>query len=163
YMMFKQMLLYLFMALKNLLGFLASILAKLVAFVQGIVQAISGFIQGVVNVGAQVANFIASALVFASGIGLVVGAISVANGNNSTTDAIKSDGDVISGAVSDSKTSDAASLTSAVGDVSQMQKDNAEKIYSVMHEIGYDDNFIAGVLGNFQIESGIDPTSIETI
>lgn len=163
YMMFKQMLLYLFMALKNLLGFLASILAKLVAFVQGIVQAISGFIQGVVNVGAQVANFIASALVFASGIGLVVGAISVANGNNSTTDAIKSDGDVISCAVSDSKTSDAASLTSAVGDVSQMQKDNAEKIYSVMHEIGYDDNFIAGVLGNFQIESGIDPTSIETI
>lgn len=163
YMMFKQMLLYLFMALKNLLGFLASILAKLVAFVQGIVQAISGFIQGVVHVGAQVANFIASALVFASGIGLVVGAISVANGNNSTTDAIKSDGGVISCAVSDSKTSDAASLTSAVGDVSQMQKDNAEKIYSVMHEIGYDDNFIAGVLGNFQIESGIDPTSIETI
>lgn len=163
YMMFKQMLLYLFMALKNLLGFLASILAKLVAFVQGIVQAISGFIQGVVHVGAQVANFIASALVFASGIGLVVGAISVANGNNSTTDAIKSDGGVISCSVSDSKTSDAASLTSAVGDVSQMQKDNAEKIYSVMHEIGYDDNFIAGVLGNFQIESGIDPTSIETI
>lgn len=163
YMMFKQMLLYLFMALKNLLGFLASILAKLIAFVQGIVQAISGFIQGVVHVGAQVANFIASALVFASGIGLVIGAISAANGNNSTTDAIKSDGGVISCAVSDSKTSDAASLTSAVGDVSQMQKDNAEKIYSVMHEIGYDDNFIAGVLGNFQIESGIDPTSIETI
>lgn len=163
YMMFKQMLLHLFMALKNLLSFLASILAKIFAFVQGIVQAISGFIQGVVHVGAHVANFIASTIIFVSGIGLFVGAVSVTTSNNSTTDAIRSDGDVVNCVVSNSKTSDAASLTSSVGDVSQMQKDNAEKIYSVMHEIGYDDNFIAGVLGNFQIESGIDPTSIETI
>lgn len=43
------------------------------------------------------------------------------------------------------------------GSLSTKQKHNADKIYSVVHALGWTDNAIAAMLGNMQIESGIDP------
>lgn len=43
----------------------------------------------------------------------------------------------------------------------QTQLENAKKIYSVFKTYGLNDNQIAGILGNWTIESGIDPTAIE--
>lgn len=43
----------------------------------------------------------------------------------------------------------------------QTQLENAKKIYSVFKTYGLNDNQIAGLLGNWTIESGIDPTAIE--
>lgn len=40
---------------------------------------------------------------------------------------------------------------------------NAQAIYSVFHAYGLSDNSIAGIIGNFATESGIDPTGIEGI
>lgn len=40
---------------------------------------------------------------------------------------------------------------------------NAKKVYSFLHELGYTDTNIAGILGNWDVESGIDPTGTELI
>ena len=42
-------------------------------------------------------------------------------------------------------------------------EENAKYIYSVLHNMGLPDTNIAGVIGNFGAESGVDPTSIEGI
>lgn len=51
----------------------------------------------------------------------------------------------------------------AVGDVSAKTEENAKTVYSVLSAWGMSDENIAGVLGNWSHESGIDPTSVETI
>ena len=43
------------------------------------------------------------------------------------------------------------------GSYSNEQKHNVDKIYSVFHALGWTDNAIAGMLGNMQVESGLDP------
>lgn len=48
-------------------------------------------------------------------------------------------------------------------DASEAQMQNAEVIYSVLATYGLDKNQVAGVLGNFSAESGIDTTSVEGI
>lgn len=42
-------------------------------------------------------------------------------------------------------------------------EDAAQYIYQALSGMGMSDENIAGILGNWQIESGIDPTSVETI
>ena len=51
----------------------------------------------------------------------------------------------------------------AAGDIdtSGLQLEYAKKVYSFYHELGGPDENIAGVLGNWSAESGIDPTRIE--
>lgn len=46
-------------------------------------------------------------------------------------------------------------------EVDVMKRANAEKIYSVFHSLGYPNENIAGILGNWDLESGIDATSVE--
>lgn len=48
-------------------------------------------------------------------------------------------------------------------DASTQKMVNAKLVYSVLHELGLADENIAGCLGNWEVESGIDPTSVETI
>lgn len=51
----------------------------------------------------------------------------------------------------------------AVSDVSAKTEENAKTVYSVLSAWGMSDENIAGVLGNWSHESGIDPTGVETI
>lgn len=43
------------------------------------------------------------------------------------------------------------------GSFSNEQKHNVDKIYAIFHALGWTDNAIAGMLGNMQVESGLDP------
>ena len=43
------------------------------------------------------------------------------------------------------------------GSFSEEQKHNVDKIYAIFHALGWTDNAIAGMVGNMQVESGIDP------
>lgn len=43
------------------------------------------------------------------------------------------------------------------GSFSDEQKHNVDKIYAIFHALGWTDNAIAGMLGNMQVESGLDP------
>ena len=51
----------------------------------------------------------------------------------------------------------------AQGDFSAQTEENAKTIYSVLSAWGMSNENIAGILGNWSHESGIDPTSVETI
>lgn len=55
--------------------------------------------------------------------------------------------------------STAAALDGEIGDM----ETNAKKTYYVLKEMGYADENIAGVLGNWNTESSLDPTGVETI
>lgn len=46
---------------------------------------------------------------------------------------------------------------------SKKQLYNASVMYTILNNNGYSDEQIAGVLGNMEVESGIDPTSVEGI
>lgn len=158
YLMIKKMLLMMWMAIKNIIGFFAGIFAKISAIFHGIVSAVSGFLQGVVGLTAKIANGVAITIVAVTS--LLVGGTAVSTYASKQNDDVARVDKIVCRV--EDKNSSPASLT-PIGDVSEMQRDSAEKVYSVLHEVGYDDNFIAGVLGNFQIESGIDATSVETI
>ncbi|MBD5585321.1 MAG: M23 family metallopeptidase [Clostridia bacterium] len=56
-----------------------------------------------------------------------------------------------------------AMQTTFDGDSEALKLDYAKKVYSVMHKYGLADENIAGILGNWECESGIDPTGVETI
>lgn len=48
-------------------------------------------------------------------------------------------------------------------DASKEQEEAAKKVYSVLKTQGLDENHIGAVLSNFKAESGVDPTTVETI
>lgn len=49
------------------------------------------------------------------------------------------------------------------GSIGGTMEECAQKLYSILHELGLNDNQIAGALGNWQQESGIDSTKIECV
>lgn len=58
---------------------------------------------------------------------------------------------------------DEADMSLANSNVDQDMEANAQEVYGVYSAMGMSDENIAGVLGNYETESGIDPTSVETI
>ena len=48
-------------------------------------------------------------------------------------------------------------LGASYGSYSAEQKYNADKVYAVLHGLGWTDNAIAAAVGNMQVESGLDP------
>lgn len=48
-------------------------------------------------------------------------------------------------------------------DVSADMEESARKIYAFFHQLGYVDTNISGILGNWEVESAIDPTAVELI
>lgn len=163
YMMLKQMLMMFMMMIKQLLGFISAIIAKITAFIQGIINTVSSVIQGVLGVAAKVANAVATGLFVAAFGGVIAFATTTFSGH-AEKEAARNDGGVVCD-VSTSNTASQPKATAAqpIGEYAQIQREYAEKVYSFMKKLGYSDNFIAGVLGNWQTESGIDPTSVETI
>ena len=59
----------------------------------------------------------------------------------------------------DESSTDTSGFSGASGDTTQ----NAQTVYNNLKKAGYPDTNIAGILGNWTEESGIDPTSIEAI
>lgn len=58
---------------------------------------------------------------------------------------------------------DDADMSLANSNVDKDMDANAQEIYGVYSAMGMSDENIAGVLGNYESESGIDPTSVETV
>ena len=59
----------------------------------------------------------------------------------------------------ETSSTDTSGFSGASGDTTQ----NAQTVYNNLKKAGYPDTNIAGILGNWTEESGIDPTSIEAI
>lgn len=124
-----------------------------VGFFSSVGTAISSAVGGVVSAStAGVASFVAIAI----GATGVVGTVAMREGNNAARDGLLPSCTVaVDNAV---KASDGAQ-----GDFSAQTEENAKTIYSVLSAWGMSNENIAGILGNWSHESGIDPTSVETI
>lgn len=124
-----------------------------VGFFSTVGTAISSAVGGVVSAStAGVASFVAIAI----GATGIVGTVAMREGNNAARDGLLPSCTVaVDNAV---KASDGAQ-----GDFSAQTEENAKTIYSVLSAWGMSNENIAGILGNWSHESGIDPTSVETI
>lgn len=120
-------------------------------FFGGAISAVAGFF-GIGTTAAAV-TVVASSLVAAfSAVGIVA---SVVLG---TMNVAQRDG-----ALPDCSVAVAKAMEGAEIDADAQLLNNAKAIYSVLYTYGLSDEQIAGVLGNFSTESGIDPTKIEGI
>lgn len=127
-----------------------------VGFFTGAGAAVASALGGAVSAAtATVATVVATAV----GAGAVIagGAVALRDGDM----AARNDGLLESCTVAVENAAKAAD--GAVGDVSAKTEENAKTVYSVLSAWGMSDENIAGVLGNWSHESGIDPTGVETI
>lgn len=125
----------------------------IVGFFSSVGTAISSAVGGVVSAStAGVASFVAIAI----GATGIVGTVAIREGDNAARDGLLHSCTVeVNNAVRVSE--------GAQGDFSAQTEENAKTIYSVLSAWGMSNENIAGILGNWSHESGIDPTSVETI
>ena len=138
--------------------FMAAILAgvkAVVGFFMGIGTAVSSAVGGLVSAAvAGTASFFAGLLTVAVVItGAVVGV-------TATNEAAQRDGMVSCVVPAQAAL---AEVEGQEGNADQITLANAKTIFSVLKAWGMPDENIAGILGNWQMESGIDPTSVEGI
>lgn len=156
--------------LKTLFAMMAAVLANLwgmiVAAIMAVVKAVVGFFVGL---GAGIASAFGGAVSAMAGavssfFGFITAAVvgvAVTVGVVQTHDLNKHD------ALPEPCEASVVQAVSASGDgtvdeAAQTQA-NAQTVYSVLAAWGMSDESIAGVLGNWSAESGIDPTGVETI
>ena len=154
----------------KLFMWLKMMLSKLISLVQSLISAVLGFIStmvsAIVGVATAIAGFIGTTVTTVA-VGMataVVGAITAVAvavvGYTSASEAGRYDVSPVYDC--EAQLSEAvAGYTSS--DTSAVTTENAKLIYSVFSEAGLSDYNIAGILGNWSVESGIDPTSIEGI
>lgn len=147
----------------KLIEFLKLLFTKAVQMVQGFLATVVNAIMSVVNTVASflgVSVTIAATIVTGSTLGvvsaIVVGVSTVIATNTARTDA------VVSACVPSTVKYENPDLDEINdGEMSQIRKDSAQKIWSVFKKAGATVNVTAGVLGNFDIESSINPKRAE--
>jgi hypothetical protein len=132
-------------------GFVASVGGALLTGMSAFAAGIAGAL-GIGSTAAAATAVAAVGTVLIASISIVGGAVLSLSNN-------KFDGNIPDCSASVEAVQTKASETNA--DAAML--DNAKKIYSVMKTFGLSDEQIAGMLGNWQIESSIDPTTIEGI
>lgn len=138
--------------------FMAAILAgvkAVVGFFMGIGTAVSSAVGGLVSAAvAGTASFFAGIITVAV---VVVGAVV---GVTATNDVAQRDGGVSCIVPAQAALTE---VEGQEGNADQITLANAKTVFSVLKAWGMPDENIAGILGNWQLESGIDPTSVEGI
>lgn len=149
-------------AVRGIMALIKGIINGIKSFVSSIMApaaaawgAVTGFFSSAFGASAAVANVLAAVISIVM-VGGPLGYIGILaqEENMRHTDGIVDD--CVSSVVSAAKQAQA-------GGVSTTQEKNAEQVASVLRTYGLNDTQIAGVLGNFQTESGIDATTVEGI
>jgi hypothetical protein len=161
-MMFLNWLKGLLMNLLALLGNLWNLLIGLaLAIGKAVLGAVMGFGAGVsAAVGGAISATAAGVVSFAAGgmvavLVVVTIVASVASGDNlAQKDTVQQQCSVTAQTALDK-------VTGSDGDVDAATLSNAQTIYSVLKGWGMPDENIAGIIGNWDAESGIDPTSVQ--
>ena len=156
----KMLLLSIMAAVQSLssvaIGAVIAAAKTVVGFFTGAGAAVASALGGAVSAAtATVATAVATAVGAAA---VITGGVVVLRDGNTTG---RHDGLLESCTVAVDNAAKAAD--GAVGDVSAKTEENAKTVYSVLSAWGMSDENIAGVLGNWSHESGIDPTGVETI
>lgn len=143
--------------LMMLKGFGAAILAKTAGFFGSMFSAMGSFFSGLLGVAAGVGNAIAAGVT-----ALVVGVTSVF-GYGVVEELTKKDDSVLECVPAQTSVSNVSQVHLESGEIDAVKENNAIKLWSVYSALGGTKEKTAAVLGNFEHESGVDPTSIETI
>ena len=132
-------------------GALASAGAAVAAFTGGLVSAAAGAV--------------VTALAVAMVVGTLVSSVVSGGGASPAMQAGQYDGSVLAGQCSDQEMSLIIDSVTTTGNSAAGQQTlaNAQRTYQVLSAWGMSDENVAGILGNWDIESKIDPTSVETI
>lgn len=153
------------------LAFMKAFFMAIVNGIQAAASAIAGFFSAVgtfiVNAAATLGiSVLATSIAVCAGPALLIGAI-VAGVATSVTSNAQRDEDTDKGCKEDVQDLEDAGETDDSSDdssrIQALKSQYAKQTASVFKELGYDNEHIAGILGNWFAESGCDPTSIETI
>lgn len=156
--------------LKGMAMALAALASNLGNLLVGVALAAGKAVVGaVMSVGGAVAGAVGGAVgAAAAGVttvvsGVVIGSLVVVGtvvGINTSNEIARTDGNI------DCRPPATAALAKVEGsdeNVAGKTLDNAKLVYGVLSAWGMPDENIAGILGNWDAESGIDPTGVETI
>ena len=124
--------------------------------------------QGISNGVGKAAGFLnisKKAMAIALAVTMVggVGAGTIAIVNNQQTNLIIRQEDYYDDCADKLEEANKKQVTTPAGDVSAQQQECAEKMWALGKALGMTDEQCAGMLGNMQQESGIDPTTVEGI
>lgn len=157
--------------LKSMFFAALAMAANLINMVIGAVLAVGkAVVGGAMAAGAAVSSFVGGAISAATGAVSVVvtGALVVGVGVTSVVaggignDTARRDGGLFDCSVEIVAASDSVTPPPVGGNV-EKTTENAKLVYGVLSAWGMPDENIAGILGNWDAESGIDPTGVETI
>lgn len=169
--MMKTMMMLLLNMITTAASAVAGAIGGILGFIQGIVQFVAGaisaigsflsgavsFIGGLFSIGATAATAVVTS---AAVVGVAVPVLIVATViGGSSGDPAQYDAGVMDCAEQFQQTADEI----LEGDLDAIQLDHAKKVFSIYKSYGLNDNQIAGMLGNWSVESGIDPTGVEGI
>lgn len=143
--------------LMMLKGLAQAIAGSIAGFFSAIFSAVSSFVSGVLGVGAAVAN-----TVVAAGTAVIVAAGSIL-GVGTINELTRKDDSIVQCIPTKTSVSQSSQEYIEDGEQSAIREANAMKLWSVYSALGSSKEQTAAVLGNLQAESGLDPTSVETI
>lgn len=158
-----------------LMGLLKGLIGKIIAAVKGLIQGVIGFFKAVfapvVAAFNGVAGFFSgifggSAAAGAAAAWSMVLAMMIAPAAftaNMISEYKRFTDDGVTDSCVDAAVATAKNAAASGEEISSDSEENGKQLISVMKAYGLKDNQIAGMLGNFSHESGIDPTSIEGI
>lgn len=153
------------------LAFMKAFFMAIANGIQAAASAIAGFFSAVgtfiVNAAATLGiSAIAMSVAIFAGPAFVIGAV-VVGVTSAVTSNAQRDEDTDKGCKEDVQNLEDAGETDDSSDdssrIQALKHQYAMQTASVFKELGYDNEHIAGILGNWFAESGCDPTSIETI
>lgn len=142
------------------LAFVGAVVGSVGSAVGGFFAGAGSFVSGLLGVGQAAGTVIAASTTAVATTAVAVGAVSA------TMSADPSKVDELIGQNQCVSRVDAAMMaadTSVAGNVDAITLENAKHIYAILAGAGMPDENIAGILGNWNQESWIDPTGVETI
>lgn len=149
--------------LKNMFSALAagvtSLLSAIWGAITGTVMSVVGAVASLVGVSTAVAGAIVSGIAGAVALGIVTIIDVAVTSNHAIRDTRPDCGDDVQKAVDAVK---GAGEGGAFNTNAQQEK-TAKEVYSVFKGLGWSDIQIAGALGNAQVESMLDPTTVEGV
>lgn len=147
-----KLLMMLKMMLQMAIALAQAAISTIAGAIMAVAHAIVAGVMAVVNTIGAVATAIASGVIAATvAIAVAVGVASVRDGDIASRDDMHID------------CNDDSSFMYSAMDATGDTLTNAKKVYAFFKAYGLADTNIAGILGNWSHESGIDPTGVETI
>lgn len=136
-------------------GWLGSMLSSAASAIGGFFATAGSVVASAISVSATAATVVITGGAVIAVTGLVLSGVLIASNS-----AASKDGQLIDCSENVSAAQDASDVNM---NADAVEFKNAQQIYSILNAYGLTDNEIAGVLGNWSVESGIDPTTIEGI